>query len=261
MLYGCNYSEQLIELLEETPSLCDYIKIGAFGDSLSCLEKAGNYKPLLIHGFGWYERGGMPDVSVLDFNLMNKLMLKYKTPFLGMHAIAFEKDVVANNDILKHMVHVFKDISNKIQTELIIENMDYSRYYDYETTVIETVKPDFLYQLITETGLNLLLDISHALVSSYQLGMTIYEYLERLPLDAVREIHVTGSFFSNDIGYKDIHGIIGEEDYNLVQFIANHKKIKNSRTLKMITLEYGNCQFADKNAIEYQLKQLKSIFG
>ena len=144
---------------------------------------------------------------------------------------------------------------------LIIENMDFSKAYDYETTVLETVTPEFISELMDKTELYLLLDTSHALVSSYQLGIDIYDYLEGLPLERIKEIHFTGSFLTNDNGYKDIHGIMNETDYSIARFLASNPRILNAGNLEIITLEYGGVSNTDKAAIKEQLTRLKSIFN
>ncbi len=57
MKYACNVSYELMNILENDSTFCDYIKIGAFGRTEALLEVAFSLKPLLIHGFGWFERG------------------------------------------------------------------------------------------------------------------------------------------------------------------------------------------------------------
>jgi len=260
MLFGCNFSWELLELIYEDSNICDYIKIGAFGDTEEFLEIAYNLKPLLIHGFGWFERGGMSSTNIIDINLMNDLLYRYESPFLGMHALAYKKDVILIDNLLEHMVQTFREVNKKLNIPLTIENMDFSTTYDYETTILETVKPEFLTSLINETELLLLLDTSHALVSAYQLGIDIYDYLECLPLERVKEIHITGSFLTKDNGYKDIHDIMNETDYEIARFLATHPRIVSSCNLEIVTLEYGGLSNTDKKAIKHQLLELKQIF-
>jgi uncharacterized protein (UPF0276 family) len=51
------------------------------------------------------------------------------------------------------------------------------------------LRTDFL---IEETGCGLLLDVSHAQLAAHYLGVDVRRYIEALPLDRIREIHVTG---------------------------------------------------------------------
>jgi len=260
MKYACNFSKELMELLSVEPDVCDYIKIGDFGPSKAYMDQCFQLKPLLIHGFGWFERGGMADTSMMDFHYMNKRLARFKTPYLGMHAMAFRKDIAIYPDTLKHMIAIFNEVKDKIACELLFENMDYSMEYSYETTVKETVMPDFYSRLADSCQLKMLLDTSHALVSAYQLQMNIYDYLEALPLDRVREIHISGSFKHKHKGYMDVHGVMTEEDREIISFLARHPKICNSDVLQMITLEYGSVNGADIEAIRKQLALLKKTF-
>jgi uncharacterized protein len=262
--FGSNYSKELIEVLKESVTFCDYIKIGAFGKTNAFLEEAFSYKPLLIHGFGWYERGGMPSLDCMNFQLMKEHLLRYHSPFLGMHALAYASDIASltqEETLLNRMIRNFIEIKLALNVPLLIENLDFSPFYTYETTTIETVKPDFLTALICETNTYLLLDLSHAKVSAYQLGMDIFDYMEQLPLERTKEIHFSGSFYSKDEGYKDIHGIMSEEDYEVATYLAQHPKIRESKQLEVVTLEYGSIEQASKKALIEQMNRLKTIFS
>lgn len=264
MNYGCNYSNELMKLLQDQPDICDYIKIGAFGKTMDHLESAFEKKPLLIHGFGWHERGGMSNVDQIDFRYMNLFLERYKSPFLAMHALAFPDDLIRIGKkelLIEHMTNVFNYIQKELTVPLLIENLDYSPYYKYETTIRETVEPLFLSDLITKTGAWLLFDLSHAKVSAYQLKIELKDYIEALPLEKMKEIHFSGSFYSKKEGFKDIHGIMDEEDYRIAEWLSKHPRVVKASALEMVTLEYGTVDSADIKAIGEQMKRLKHIFN
>lgn len=263
MKYGCNYSKELIDLLKSDVNICDYIKIGAFGNTQALLDKAYSKKPLLIHGFGWFERGGMPDLGILDYNRMNDELQQYESPFVGMHIMAFDKDCDVNKNIVEHIISNFQEIQESLDVPLLLENMDYSEYYTYETTVKETVYPLTIKKVIEASDAYLLFDLSHARVSAYQLGIDIYDYIDALPLERLKEIHFSGSFYSEKEGFMDIHGIMNENDFEVARYIAAHHKVRTSNCLEVITLEYGVAikGHTDKEAIRSQLIQLREIFG
>lgn len=262
MKYGCNFSHELMELLEEDPNLCDYIKIGAFGDTFLLLEKAYQKKPLLIHGFGWFERAGMPDLEVMDFPYMNKLLREFQSPWLGMHALMYERD--EQDDAFSHMKKNLLRIKEELELPLILENMDHSPFYSYENSIKASVEGDFIRQLTKEVDCGFLLDLSHARVSAWQLGKEIIEYLEELPLERTREIHFSGAEYREGEGYHDRHSEMTEDDFLVAQFIADQLQQGHLQELEVITLEYGSVgglQTTDKEAIRRQIKRLKSIFG
>ncbi|MBN2222682.1 MAG: DUF692 family protein [Vallitaleaceae bacterium] len=262
MKYGCNFSHELLEILEENSDFCDYIKIGAFGDTFLFMEKALSKKPLLIHGFGWYERAGMEDLSVLDFRYMNKSILAYQSPWIGFHALMFEKDFCPSPFL--RMKENLKRIQENLEVPLLIENMDYSPYYSYETTLKTTVEADFINKLVKEVDCGFLLDVSHAKVSAWQLDQDIYAYLEQLPLEKLREIHFSGAEFREGEGFHDRHSEMSQEDYLIAEYLGHLNKKNLFPQLEIITLEYGSLssqQKTDKEAIQRQMKCLKAIFG
>ncbi len=65
-----------------------------------------------------------------------------------------------------------------------------------------------------------------------------------------------------DAGYKDIHGIMDEEDYRIARYLQERLQHLSSCQIEMITLEYGTVagQSTSREAIIEQMKQLKTIF-
>lgn len=53
-------------------------------------------------------------------------------------------------------------------------------------------EPEYLTQVVQQTGCGLLLDISHAMISAHHLGLTAQEYMSRLPVQQLRELHFAG---------------------------------------------------------------------
>ncbi len=270
MKYACNISYELMSILEENPQFCDYIKIGAFGDTEHLLDEVFKKKPLLIHGFGWHERGGMLSTEVIDYDKINNYIQKYSVPFIGIHSLCFPEDVPKDNKgtglnqdgVLEHMVSVFREFQQKILTDVIIENMDFNPKYTWPSTIKETVEPDFLTTLIKKTELDLLLDIGHAKVSAAQLGMDVLLYLDALPLERVREIHFSGTTLDKKMGVIDAHQAMEAEDYIIAEYLK--QQIENRRTskLEIVTLEYGTVRgdATQAEAIIEQIKKLNTIF-
>jgi uncharacterized protein (UPF0276 family) len=52
--------------------------------------------------------------------------------------------------------------------------------------------PEVISQVIEETKCGFLFDLSHAQLAANHLGVGIYDYIDALPTQALREIHVTG---------------------------------------------------------------------
>ena len=105
-------------------------------------------------------------------------------------------DVVAQN---------INRVQEVLQRQILVENpSSYLRFVD--STILEW---DFLAQLSKKTGCGLLLDVNNIYVSAHNHGFDALTYLERLPIDAVKEMHLAGYSISHIEGkevYIDSHG-------------------------------------------------------
>ncbi|MCJ8294036.1 MAG: DUF692 domain-containing protein [Colwellia sp.] len=92
-----------------------------------------------------------------------------------------------------------------LQRQILIENpASYLTYLD--SPIAEW---QFLSSLVEETGCGLLLDVNNIYVSGHNHGFDSLEYLQNIPLSAVKEIHLAGFSIDNIEGkeiYIDSHG-------------------------------------------------------
>ena len=302
MKWGCNYSKALLELLKqgELPEL-NYIKAGAFGDN--DLEAAFAQRPLLLHGFGWYERIGM-DLSKAEIpkeyggNLtkavqrMNELLYYYDSPHVAFHCLAYPEDMAdlsgdqaeKERQLHERMKQNILYLKEHLEVPVLIENIDYCPEYPtigQISTVSYAAQPETIKRLVEETEIGFLFDLSHARVSAEHLGMAFDEYCRRLPMNRVKEIHLSGSAdfaeyyqrmpedrqkairLSNDghcpkLGRIDVHEELTEEDYIWIE------KLWQKNTPEYITLEYGWAKdsagrVTSAEAIIRQMKRLMEI--
>jgi uncharacterized protein (UPF0276 family) len=103
--------------------------------------------------------------------------------------------------VTKNINHV-QDV---LQRQILVENP--SSYLSFnDSTILEW---DFLAELSKTTGCGLLLDVNNIYVSAFNHNFDALAYLESLPVEAVKEIHLAG--YSIDIiegkeVYIDTHG-------------------------------------------------------
>ena len=108
-----------------------------------------------------------------------------------------------------------------------VENLNYFPTGAYELVC----EPAFINQLLDEAGLELLLDLGHALISAYNLGWEPEEYLAQLPLQKVTEVHLSRAGKIGGI-WEDTHECLGVREFELLDFI------KVRAPLQFLTLEY-----------------------
>lgn len=103
------------------------------------------------------------------------------------------------------VAHNIKHAQDVLQRQILIENP--SSYLTYIDSPIAEWK--FLSALTQETGCGLLLDVNNIYVNGHNHGFDPLEYLQNIPLSAVKEIHLAGFSIDNVEGqeiYIDNHG-------------------------------------------------------
>lgn len=187
---GCNYSKELIELIEGEEVEVNWIKLAnevlydtQFKAIKSIRSGLFHIVPYVLsnrHLEGW------------NLERINKAIRECKSPHVGVHLRAKENDIngVVNREVLKEII-ISKTIENKrqIETKYLVENMPITCLpEDYKVLA----DPGFIKEICEEAGIGLLLDISHLKISAWYRGETEKSYLKKLPLNLVKEIHVNG---------------------------------------------------------------------
>jgi uncharacterized protein (UPF0276 family) len=260
MFLGCNYSKELIQLLDKGSVDADYIKIGLYDKFKEESKISKALRPVLLHGVGEeiFEHAGMKSLNGLDWNKINRAIKEYKSPSIGYHLAAFKEDFEEDADeeaVIERMVTNTKMWSSKIAVPFLVENVP---YYPDKGTLRCTTNPNIINEVCERADVDFLLDIAHAKVAAWHRRENVYSYILKLPLDRVKEIHVAGTLMDYDYGLKDKHFEMQEEDYELLKWIL---KITKPR---IITLVYGGLDKhyegkSDINALERQLINLKQI--
>lgn len=114
-----------------------------------------------------------------------------------------------------------------------------------------TADPAFISRVVAETGCGLLLDLGHARIAAHFEGEPEHDYLARLPLDRVVEIHVSGPRPGPypDGRLVDAHQPMLEVDYALLAWVLDRS------APRAVTLEYSK----DSAQIVAQLARLRAL--
>lgn len=157
-----------------------------------------------------------------------RFFLNYsQSPWISIHIGDNLKDLSDDECIInakKNIQYIRENISNDRLHYIALENMELG-------SNLNTLKPDFITRLIKETGCKLLLDTAHATIAAHLLNMDVFEYVSKLPLNDLVEIHFSGTAKEKDTIYSHIRA--REKDYELLEYILSKK------TPYVVTLEYG----------------------
>lgn len=127
---------------------------------------------------------------------------------------------------------------------LLIENMPTlaTKKYVFDTTA------ENITEVLTATGAGLLLDLAHARVVASVFNLDVSSYIASLPLEKVRQIHLSGPRTKNGYLY-DAHEDLTEIDYELLKWVLTQSKPE------VVTLEYVK----DREKLREQLVYIKEI--
>ncbi len=191
-----NYSLAAKHLWEQGEISFDRWKCGAPGSSIGPEQAADTGLPSCIH---FPLDAGDPAFFESDWDLIKQQMNETGTPFLNLHLNAkrsffTEASLEGERKMVRDRFLTAVDGACRIfgPDKVICENVIYRG--ENGPYLRASVEPDLITEVIKETGAGLLLDTAHARITcEYLDGIETLDYLEQLPLEAIREVHVTGS--------------------------------------------------------------------
>jgi hypothetical protein len=191
-----NFSTQAAALLAEGRIQLDFFKCP---DWPHLIDEARGYAPVAVHFSLSAGNGSLEDET--DWELVERLLTETITPYVNVHIDPSTEryaDVSVDNPTREQAARIIenttKDLACLVRrfgaSMVIAEN---SPYHAGLGSVIRTaVEPEVIAGLIQYAGCGLLLDLSHAFISAHYLGIDEWDYLARLPMHHLREMHFTG---------------------------------------------------------------------
>ncbi len=128
----------------------------------------------------------------------------------GANGYSAESPVLSERQIVVSAKRKLTFLRRYYKGVISVENLDYHDSGAYELVC----DPGFIRRFIREFDLSLTLDIGHAEVTSRHLGMDTGAYIRKMPLSAVREIHL-----SRASGLRDAHQLPSAQEYELLDLI------------------------------------------
>lgn len=167
------------------------------GASLNFLSRVAELYPLSFHCVG-LSLGSATGLDRRHMQNIKKLLDRYQ-PFLFSDHLSWSNSslVGTSNDLLpipynKESLKIFCDNVSRAQDffgrEILIENP--SAYLQFKGSQI--FEEDFLNEIARKTGCGILLDINNVFVSSQNFSFDPQEYLNRVEVTKVKEIHLAG---------------------------------------------------------------------
>ncbi len=193
-------SDILFKMLPTGKLDIDYIKVDA-DNRMETLQRALTYKPVLLHDVPdpfWlnYENPFQDDVMREARALLDAAKSPWFSTGIGASAEPQahrfgpyrEGDVVQPRErVISNIIRHGRRLKDWVGVPLLLENYNYhpTKAYEY------VCEPEVVHHVLDEIGCEMLLDLAHAQISANNMGWeSSRKYLEALPLERVREIHI-----------------------------------------------------------------------
>ncbi len=165
------------------------------GPALNMLTTVRSSYPISLHGVGL----SLGSASGIQEHLARlKELINLIDPFLVSEHLSWGYvdgiylpdllPITYNEESLAIFVQNVNLAQDFLKREILIENP--SSYLEYQATSIDEV--DFLIELCKRTGAKILLDVNNVFVSCYNHGWSAKNYIDKIPLSLVKEIHLAG---------------------------------------------------------------------
>ncbi len=162
--------------------------------------------PYTVSGSRWEERAALDEDHL---KRLASLLARYDPEAFSEHLAWSGHSGVFLNDLLpipynrRTLARVCEHIAQvqeRLRRRMLLENP--STYLEFVASTMD--EPLFLQEVVQRTGCGLLLDITNVYISCANHGWNASTYIDKLPLQAVEQIHLAG--FSYDSG--DAHPLL-----------------------------------------------------
>jgi uncharacterized protein len=200
MQFAVNYSPALAELVRAGEVRLDLFKCPAWPD---LLQAAAADRPVYIHfplliGSGWGHPMDAETNQPADLDRLAALRDQTGTPYINTHFVApgsdypgVTQDSLEEADIRRVLDGARRDLEPLIH-RFGAENVLVEHVINEHGWLLLSVMPEVFARLLDETGCGFLLDLSHARLTARNLGLDERAYTASLPVDRLREVHITG---------------------------------------------------------------------
>jgi uncharacterized protein (UPF0276 family) len=241
---GIAYASYVAEFVQRWGRHVDYVEIPferlRSDSNAACMV---DRFPTIMHCASLSVAGVLPasDAIVEEVSSWSRAM---NTPWIGEH-LAFVTAPDANGGVplsvgytvappldgatLDRVSHAVTRYEAAIGRPLLLENPP--QYFATPGSTME--QPAFLVALCRASDVGLLLDLSHFLITASNAGFNAFRAIEQLPLERVREIHLSGVRIEAGVAWDD-HGTVAPPEVFELLAIALSRA-----TPAAITLEYN----------------------
>jgi len=264
---AANYSEALVDLLNDGAVAVDCLKCPAWPDTIA---RAQRVHPVYVHfplrvGVGIGDAIDSETGERADWRRVEGLLARTATPVINLHLEVTRRDLPHIGPDSVDPTHVaeicdrsIRDVESVVRRfgadRVIVEN----NYGDGGNCLRPILLSETINAIVDATDCGFLLDLAHASIAACELGLGIREYVESLPVRRLGELHVSGirvfdgrwidAARAAGVDHDVIEGLAGrcvdhlpmtEDDWMITEWALKQVGHRGWRAPWTVTLEYG----------------------
>ncbi len=203
--------EGIADFLEISPE--NFMHRG--GRSRARLDEIAARHPIVSHGL-MLSLGGAGPFDADYLATLRSFLARVDSPWHSDHLCFSGLGSTVLHDLLpvpfttqsaRHVAARVVEVRDRIDRPMAVENIS---WYAHAGASDGTTEADFIAEVCERADCGLLLDVNNCLVNAKNHGFDPYDFLARVPLDRVWQIHVAGHERYDDTLYVDTHGATAE---------------------------------------------------
>lgn len=164
--------------------------------------------PIVAHGLS-LSIGGLKPLDVDLINNIKKFIQDFDIKCYSEH-LSYTGDeghlydllpIPFTEEAVKHVVQRVKQVQDMLQQRIALENVSY-----YAAPCQDLSELEFLLAVITEADCDLLLDVNNVLVNSINHSYQATNFIDKLPTERIRYLHIAGHYVEAEDLRIDTHG-------------------------------------------------------
>jgi uncharacterized protein (UPF0276 family) len=261
MLFAINYSDPAAKLCAEGRLEVDRFKCPDWPDMI---EEAQELGEVAVH---FTLKAGRGKTRKADWEQIARLLDQTGTRYVNVHLEPRPEDYASmpvdtiepahRQQVLERtLADLWLVVKRFGAGRVIVENGPYRPTGNLLRPAAET---EFITQLVKETGCGLLLDISHAIISAHHLGLSAQDYMDRMPVHRLGELHFAG--VHNLDGWLQDHLPVLPADWEVLDWVLQRVQSGAWARPWLLAFEYGGIgekftSRSEASVIEAQAGQL-----
>jgi len=268
---GLAYGAGMVEFAEINQNLIDYIELPF--EQLRHSPSVGEIQqnvPIVLHCASLSVAGFVPpDDIVVDS--INHSAIQTRTPWIGEHLAYVSADPVSeklggrgepvsltytlcpqlSETTLNRVVENLSALKPYFPVPLILENSP--QYFQVPGSTMRMT--EFISEITDRCDVNLLLDLSHFVITAYNQGLDAFLELERFPLDRVIEVHISGMSVQSGIAWDDHSMPASSIVFDLLE------RLLASTRPRALTFEYNWSPDFPTSLLTSHVKRARDLMG